>query len=449
MAHVPKREPCVTCKNQVFFAERLVINDSLYHRTCFKCARCNSVLTLGNFYETENDHEYCCETCPDEERTCTTRVDEMNRLSMAQKIAIFETESSNVLKKSLSDEEKSNSLSRQAPANSAALSTFLTTQITLPKSVVNDDESTLNSTNSDTESEDDEPSMQPSISKDEPSKVSISNNTVDVSDQKVFCDTLVVTKDLAQGKNSDAIEIKTETNHESYADKKIVESTSKSTSLVEEVPEQEEDLIEQEFEKLAEDAVENAEKLIAVEKLENLIAVKEAEKLITVEKVERSIAVENHENVEELIAAVESTHVPTEILIEQSRPVSEPEKPEDSQSSDIEQNKTEEVTYPTDLDPFGGEDTSKSSSVPLSVPEQKKNQSLNPFGSDSEDEEEQPQMSLPSNQFATLPKPPRPPPPKTQQPASTNPFGSDNEDDVASKTPTTRTPVPTPRKQIM
>lgn len=70
MAHsiVPRREPCFNCNNPVFFAERLVINSILYHRSCFRCARCHSTLTLGNFYETETENEFCCETCPDEEK---------------------------------------------------------------------------------------------------------------------------------------------------------------------------------------------------------------------------------------------------------------------------------------------------------------------------------------------------------------------------------------------
>ena len=38
---------------------------TLYHRTCFRCARCQHQLSLANFYETEGG-EYCCETCPDE-----------------------------------------------------------------------------------------------------------------------------------------------------------------------------------------------------------------------------------------------------------------------------------------------------------------------------------------------------------------------------------------------
>ncbi|XP_057369055.1 MICAL-like protein 1 isoform X4 [Daphnia carinata] len=56
---------CVSCKNPVFLAERLMVNGRLHHRVCFRCARCQSQLSLANYYETEQE-QYCCETCPDE-----------------------------------------------------------------------------------------------------------------------------------------------------------------------------------------------------------------------------------------------------------------------------------------------------------------------------------------------------------------------------------------------
>uniref|UniRef100_A0A6P7FQY1 MICAL-like protein 1 isoform X2 n=1 Tax=Diabrotica virgifera virgifera TaxID=50390 RepID=A0A6P7FQY1_DIAVI len=87
-----RREPCAKCGLPVFIAERLNVGKSLFHRTCFRCARCNSQLTLANYYETENS-EFCCEICPDEEKLATK--------TSAQKA---------VLQRSMSDEEKTASL---------------------------------------------------------------------------------------------------------------------------------------------------------------------------------------------------------------------------------------------------------------------------------------------------------------------------------------------------
>uniref|UniRef100_A0A182W188 MICAL-like protein 1 n=1 Tax=Anopheles minimus TaxID=112268 RepID=A0A182W188_9DIPT len=64
---VPKRATCNRCSNPIFLAERISFGAKSYHRSCLKCARCGTQLTVGSFYETEIDGEYCCETCPDEE----------------------------------------------------------------------------------------------------------------------------------------------------------------------------------------------------------------------------------------------------------------------------------------------------------------------------------------------------------------------------------------------
>ncbi|XP_034935559.1 MICAL-like protein 1 isoform X2 [Chelonus insularis] len=61
-----RKEPCVICEMPVFLAEKLVISRKTYHRTCFRCARCQNQLTPCSYYETE-EGQYCCETCPDED----------------------------------------------------------------------------------------------------------------------------------------------------------------------------------------------------------------------------------------------------------------------------------------------------------------------------------------------------------------------------------------------
>lgn len=121
VAGVPKREPCQKCGNPVFLAERLTIGKFLYHRKCLRCARCESQLTPGSFYETEVDGVFCCETCPDEENKLPALRDKEEvdkaavmdaRKSFREKLAMFQTDGKGLLQKSLSDEEKSKSLKR-------------------------------------------------------------------------------------------------------------------------------------------------------------------------------------------------------------------------------------------------------------------------------------------------------------------------------------------------
>lgn len=88
-----RREPCAKCGLPVFIAERLNVGKHLYHRTCFRCARCTSQLTLANYYETENG-DFCCEICPDEEKVAAAKA----------------SPEKSVLLRSMSDEEKTASL---------------------------------------------------------------------------------------------------------------------------------------------------------------------------------------------------------------------------------------------------------------------------------------------------------------------------------------------------
>lgn len=92
----------------MFIAERLNVGKLLYHRTCFRCARCKSQLSLANYYETENG-EFCCEICPDEERAISKKVI-----------------SESVLNRSLSDEEKTANLQNYADAPDAYSTHFET-----------------------------------------------------------------------------------------------------------------------------------------------------------------------------------------------------------------------------------------------------------------------------------------------------------------------------------
>lgn len=542
MAHVvPKRDPCVKCNNPVFFAERLVINSSLYHRTCFKCARCTSVLTLGNYYETENDHEYCCETCPDEEKLNSAKVDESNRLSIAQRIALFEKESSSVLKKSLSDEEKSKSLSRQAPANSGALNSFLSTQIDGPATSDCDESKTTESISSESESEDDE--QRSANQSDDIIPSSISDKNIAISDHNVISespDNFVVTKELTNGKDVEAIDDSAATNCESQndiasahvfvVDKKVHEASPLH------------DDIELEFEKLAEDALVPAVitkasvpvKIVeSEEKTEKEVRTDESSKPdprntdtslqrdttevtttitvlttatdtkvkeLTVEDVEVEESLKSEVKSEEPITLndtiEESSKLEIDVVKEESEEVSIVEKSanievvieaatptveqslaftddsiEDSLKSVntaeqalIEDPKTSVNTaedpiieqplsvnaqdYPDDLDPFGDEEDPKIESSKLESKEIKP-PSLNPFGSGSEDEENVEPTS--KKHFGTLPRPPRPPLPKTMtlKASSTNPFGSEDEEDEPQKPMPLRTPVPTPRKPFL
>jgi hypothetical protein len=400
------------------------------------------VLTLGNFYQTEKDNEFCCETCPDEElKTKRSKVDESNRLSIAQRIALFEkTETSSVLKKSLSDEEKSKSLSRQLPsaaANSQALNSFLSSQIV--DNEEEEEEKTLESLSSDSESDDDAPAT----------KSDHKNSINDGSG-------VIPTKELTHDDNSTAHTH----NNESQQQLKHVDSDAILDSSSENVN----DDIELEFERLAEEAVNNPvaipplpvsptaakpseEKSIKVEveeEKEPQVTVEEVRDVVVKEVVERPQTPMMEEEEEVAVGQADTTQeAKAEEIDVKPEVLKEPEAVDDSNAS-------EKQLYPGDLNPFGEDE--EQSKKPAEG-EAAKRPSLNPFGSCSEDEEDNNTANCRNSVTGTLhkQKPPRPPLPRTAmtlKPASTNPFGSDDDDEEPSTQIANKTPVPTPRKPL-
>ncbi|XP_065141378.1 LIM domain and actin-binding protein 1a isoform X1 [Paramisgurnus dabryanus] len=55
---LPARETCVMCLKTVYPLEKLVANQQIYHNTCFRCAYCNTKLSLVNYASLHNN-VYC------------------------------------------------------------------------------------------------------------------------------------------------------------------------------------------------------------------------------------------------------------------------------------------------------------------------------------------------------------------------------------------------------
>ncbi|KAG7477397.1 hypothetical protein MATL_G00069190 [Megalops atlanticus] len=55
---VPVQESCVACLKTVYPLERLVANQQIFHKTCFRCLHCNTKLSLGN-YASLHGNVYC------------------------------------------------------------------------------------------------------------------------------------------------------------------------------------------------------------------------------------------------------------------------------------------------------------------------------------------------------------------------------------------------------
>ena len=49
---------CVVCDKSVYEIEKLVADERVFHKTCFKCGHCSKTLSLGN-YASINEKTYC------------------------------------------------------------------------------------------------------------------------------------------------------------------------------------------------------------------------------------------------------------------------------------------------------------------------------------------------------------------------------------------------------
>ncbi|KAF8777419.1 MICAL-like protein 1 isoform X2 [Argiope bruennichi] len=64
-----KHEVCHVCKHRVFILERLIVDNKLYHRDCFRCSKCNALLNPGAYVESDTDGLYECAVCLPEENS--------------------------------------------------------------------------------------------------------------------------------------------------------------------------------------------------------------------------------------------------------------------------------------------------------------------------------------------------------------------------------------------
>ncbi|XP_058821793.1 MICAL-like protein 1 isoform X2 [Topomyia yanbarensis] len=487
---VPKREPCRACGNPVFFAERISFEQKLFHRSCLKCARCGAQLTLGSFYETETDGEYCCETCPDEEIQLAER-----RRSMSSESGVTSTvnggsrenvrisRSSKLLERisffesaPLSDEEKTSKLVRRAQMSSF-LKGSLGEENKLDKTESREPHKSENATESEGESDsEDEPPAPPisappapSISKPPALLASVSIVLI----EPINNITREVVLDHSNGNvetclnNSDEVHVEADVAQESpktinrrNSDEAIVITnvvTEDANVINENDPLDEvgpvtidgESINHESKEHMASDTVSfdsmglkhaQTEQTDLAEAL-NEVAVKENIKLLEVPDEVEPIENKSENNVKQIdevpkleadIGTNKSEAMPT-VIIEQVKEHSGT----DAQSMNLKEE------YPSDLNPFGEEsDEEHSQSISKPVPSERR-VSTNPFGSD--DEEESQPMSA---------KPPRPPPPKIKTNVPANPFDDEEDDEPESeivpvivKPSPRRTPVPTPRKQ--
>ncbi|KAN0050760.1 hypothetical protein ACTA71_003908 [Dictyostelium dimigraforme] len=52
-------EKCIVCTKTVYPLEKLTADEKIYHKSCFKCTECNSILSLGKYASKDNGTLFC------------------------------------------------------------------------------------------------------------------------------------------------------------------------------------------------------------------------------------------------------------------------------------------------------------------------------------------------------------------------------------------------------
>lgn len=472
---VPKREPCRKCGNPVFFAERISFEQKLYHRSCLKCARCGAQLTLGSFYETETDGEYCCETCPDEEIQIAERRRSMSSESATESPVngvrenVRTSRSSKLLERisffesaPLSDEEKTSNMVRRAK-----MSSFLKDSLEKADKLDNGTEAEKNEpvpleVSSDSEDEPDRDEHPPSPPATEPPPLIIETDKLIIEPTTDIAITQVSSTDNDEEERNGSQEVDNIGNEVEESLEPPVEAGPRNSDSPDELnsinevkstlnednishPEEEHangDSIASTVEEVitnaesSESKEQNVEQNAEVSQEASDKAEAQSEEVpevhvICAEKNDSSLS--NLEEVPQNQGIAMSDTITTEISIPEVE--TDAEKKNDTAES--------KEMYPSDLNPFGEDSDEDKTQLPSKPIPSARKVSTNPFGSD--DEEESQPVSV---------RPPRPPPPKIKPLVPANPFGDDGDDEpeneivpVIIKPSPRRTPVPTPRKQ--
>ncbi|GFQ73783.1 MICAL-like protein 2 [Trichonephila clavata] len=66
---INRNEVCHACNHRVFILERLLVDNKLYHTTCFRCSKCQCLLNPGTYIESDTPGLYECAVCLPEENS--------------------------------------------------------------------------------------------------------------------------------------------------------------------------------------------------------------------------------------------------------------------------------------------------------------------------------------------------------------------------------------------
>jgi len=453
-------EPCRQCNKPVFILERLNVAGRILHRTCFKCARCSTQLSLVSYYETEGG-SYCCDVCPDEEKDQSATL-KANRDFAALMADHDDSHADQDFEALMADNESQEDSGHSTDDGENAEFSMLTPKVrsnrSASPSVKSVDASVTNRSAS--------PSVK-SVDASVTSGFEVVEDLSVVSAYGVSIDEVVVEdapvenvkieeKTVDQDNNDEASDSQRTDQNANVSENETLKTETKiknSETFIVDKGENNKELCDMEVDAgivVSDKAIDNT-----TDQLNNCVLE---------DKVETS------ENNEPVVESVENVDLESEKSSKEDLKQSQNDLTEMVLKEDTVIVTKEDATEVEKIssNPFGSDFEDDDETEDLNVtkpsePQNKHEESTNPFGSDFEDDDE-----LQSNAPAAAPGPPKPPR------VSLNPFGSDFEDDdqasvrsvspspsvrtmrkkrpapkppSAPATPVFTTPVPSPRSK--
>ena len=423
--------------------ERLNVAGKILHRTCFRCARCQSQLSIANYYETEKEGTYCCEMCPDEEHLRESEV-AMAKMTLERNIKL-EAVQSDADEDDSSDEhdeiekrfevtgvEKHPATKQEANSESSLPESQQEAEDKLVLTIISDEHDGCEE-------------KTPIITMDEA-----------LADPKPIIENIDESPSINEvDKNCEDHEVLKEGNTESKSATNIISSMDDNSApmLRPECDQTEVNVEEQE---------------------DNSLEHKKEDICSTESTTEQAIYVENYDNqskssnqelqecndIEEKVDTllnINNNAPGVEIVMQSTQPEIVHGSPEEKGDN------ANKLSYPDERNPFGdeaSEDDEKPVTLRSQYPDESKSEekspttqrvvSTNPFGSDFEDSENEEQINelrIINPSAALVKGPPKPPrAPSIRQ--SLNPFGSDFEDDDENTNASTNNIVVSPNSRL-
>jgi len=107
------KEKCSVCDKTAYFADKISVNDKIFHKACFRCEHCKNVLKLGSFASL--DGRYFCK--PHFKQLFGSNGNYNEGFGTSKHSAKWEVDSANMIGQNMSGKNFASSSSEKKPGS--------------------------------------------------------------------------------------------------------------------------------------------------------------------------------------------------------------------------------------------------------------------------------------------------------------------------------------------